>query len=130
DISDDFTSQFTSSFSIMPPQEKCTILLHVALNHMDNRLKTNNSNAGDGIRTHEHLRDWTLNPAPLTKLARKSYALLAADRFRPNSFAASSLWQHDFVLIILDTLTRILSPQSHRFGARISSITIPHSKRG
>ena len=24
--------------------------------------------AGDGIRTHEHLRDWTLNPAPLTWL--------------------------------------------------------------
>ena len=26
------------------------------------------SGAGDGIRTHEHLRDWTLNPAPLTWL--------------------------------------------------------------
>ena len=24
--------------------------------------------AGNGIRTHEHLRDWTLNPAPLTWL--------------------------------------------------------------
>ena len=31
-------------------------------------LSTESIGAGNGIRTHEHLRDWTLNPAPLTWL--------------------------------------------------------------
>lgn len=35
-------------------------------NRKDNYLI--NLGAGNGIRTHEHLRDWTLNPAPLTWL--------------------------------------------------------------
>jgi hypothetical protein len=38
------------------------------LNTYDLDNKIDISSAGDGIRTHEHLRDWTLNPAPLTWL--------------------------------------------------------------
>jgi hypothetical protein len=44
--------------------------------------------AGDGIRTHEHLRDWTLNPAPLTwlgnprKRGSQSHAVVVFNRIR------------------------------------------------
>jgi hypothetical protein len=46
--------------------------------------------AGDGIRTHEHLRDWTLNPAPLTwlgnprKRGSQSHAVVVFNRIRKN----------------------------------------------
>ena len=49
--------------------------------------------AGDGIRTHEHLRDWTLNPAPLTwlgnprKRGSQSHAVVVFNSIRKDSRA-------------------------------------------
>lgn len=53
-----------------------------------------NLGAGNGIRTHEHLRDWTLNPAPLTwlgnprKRCRHPHAVVVFNCIRTTSPAA------------------------------------------
>ena len=50
--------------------------------------------AGNGIRTHEHLRDWTLNPAPLTwlgnprKRCRHPHAVVVFNCIRTTLLAA------------------------------------------
>ncbi len=48
--------------------------------------------AGDGSRTREHLRDRTLNPAPLTRAASEIFDFFAARRFLTIFTAASSLF--------------------------------------
>ena len=44
------------------------LILSIRQQNHQKSLSTALIGAGDGIRTHEHLRDWTLNPAPLTWL--------------------------------------------------------------
>ena len=51
------------------------------------------SNAGDGIRTRELLRDRILSPAPLAVLTRRSCDILEAHRFR-RDFTAASIVKH------------------------------------
>lgn len=90
--------------------------------------------AGDGIRTHEHLRDWTLNPAPLTWLGnprKKGSLSLALVVYNCNPKPATSRLRQTFgagAFPYFLSLERNLSPlQLRERLLHSSSLTVGES---
>ena len=92
-------------------------------------MRQTNLSAGNGIRTHEHLRDWTLNPAPLTwlgnprKRCRHSHAVVVFNSIR--SPARPPLRNRCQCLLLLPTSSTWMGIFRRSSSTRSSSMNTP-----